>query len=294
MRNLRKLASKLAWYENIIKHIRVKLFGAHQEEESIEVGRAKQSTFLTQLELNFTDGATIGSRLPRHVSHTWIAAHSHFTLMGGYAPGDSKQSPGFLPDNRSRVALTPAALLYLAKNKPKLIPDIPEEGIQDENKASSLAKMMLCLQASWFRVQCVCRLIEGLSGSLLELNTFGHSICALVIYIHWWHKPLDIQQPLIIPPDQDPPLFASMIMGTDLGSTIDGISAVHLPEKSVLVPSALTFLFSPNPYSKSRLLDSLSNALRPLAILAETRSWFVAKSVWHEFLYRSERFSMKI
>lgn len=69
MKNLRKLASKLAWYENIINHIRVKLFGAHQEEKSIEVGCAKQSTFLTQLTLNFTDGATIASRLSQHITY---------------------------------------------------------------------------------------------------------------------------------------------------------------------------------------------------------------------------------
>lgn len=228
------------------------------------------------------------------ISHTWTATHSHFALMGGYTLGDSKQSPGFLPENRSRVALTPAALLYLAENKPELFPDTPKEEIEDKSKASSLAKMIVCLQASWFCVRCVSRLVEGLSISLLELNTFGHSICALIIYMQWWHKPLDIQQPLTIPLDQYPPLFAAMIMSSDLGSTIDGISAIHLPEKSVLVPSALTFLFSPNPYSKSRLLDSLSNALRLLAILAETRSWFVAKSVWYEFLYSSESFSMKI
>lgn len=28
--------------------------------------------------------------------------------------------------------------------------------------------------------------------SLLELNTFGHAVCALLIYLCWWKKPLDI------------------------------------------------------------------------------------------------------
>ena len=28
--------------------------------------------------------------------------------------------------------------------------------------------------------------------SLLELNTFGHAISALLIYFCWWEKPLDI------------------------------------------------------------------------------------------------------
>lgn len=36
---------------------------------------------------------------------------------------------------------------------------------------------------------------ERIPVSLLELNTFGHAICALLIYILWWEKPFEIDYP---------------------------------------------------------------------------------------------------
>lgn len=34
--------------------------------------------------------------------------------------------------------------------------------------------------------------------SLLELNTFGHAICALLIYVLWWDKPFEVDYPKVI------------------------------------------------------------------------------------------------
>lgn len=34
--------------------------------------------------------------------------------------------------------------------------------------------------------------------SLLELNTFGHAVCALFIYILWWEKPTDVDYPTFL------------------------------------------------------------------------------------------------
>jgi len=57
----------------------------------------------------------------------------------------------------------------------------------------------LCLQAIWFCVQCILRGFQGLPITLLELNTLAHSICALVVYVLWWRKPLDVDRPYCIP-----------------------------------------------------------------------------------------------
>lgn len=51
------------------------------------------------------------------------------------------------------------------------------------------------LIASWFCIQCLARFFQGLSISLLEVNTFGHAICTLFIYALWWNKPLDVTEP---------------------------------------------------------------------------------------------------
>lgn len=34
--------------------------------------------------------------------------------------------------------------------------------------------------------------------SLLELNTFGHAVCAVIIYILWWDKPFEVDYPTVV------------------------------------------------------------------------------------------------
>lgn len=36
---------------------------------------------------------------------------------------------------------------------------------------------------------------EHIPISILELNTFGHAICALLIYVLWWEKPFEVDYP---------------------------------------------------------------------------------------------------
>lgn len=36
--------------------------------------------------------------------------------------------------------------------------------------------------------------------SLLELNTFGHAVCALITWLLWWHKPFDLAKTFVIRP----------------------------------------------------------------------------------------------
>jgi hypothetical protein len=132
--------------------------------------------------------------------YAWTNVHSFLTLMGGFAVDTSllhaKQK--YLPGNRERVVLPPPVILYLAEYEPSLIPNISTADIEDKSKASSLAKAIVCVQAAWFCTQCIFRLFEGLSISLLELSTFGHSLCAMLMYVLWWNKPLDIEQPILL------------------------------------------------------------------------------------------------
>lgn len=77
--------------------------------------------------------------------------------------------------------------------------NISKEDLQDKSKASGLAKALVCLQASWFCVQCLVRVGQALPVTLLEINTFAHSICALLVYSLWWDKPLDVEKPTYLP-----------------------------------------------------------------------------------------------
>jgi hypothetical protein len=147
--------------------------------------------------------------------------------MGGFAininlhsenkpPADSDN---FLPQNETRLTLTPEGILFLAEMEPSLIPYISEESIRDKSKASGLAKTLVCLQTIWFCFQCITRLAFHLSICLLELNTFAHAICTLFIYMLWWDKPLDIVEPTLLSANDERarPLLALMCMKSKVG-----------------------------------------------------------------------------
>ena len=129
--------------------------------------------------------------------------HAFYIVMGGYAFDVSKDpEPRIWPRGVDR--LTPNVmtvmncLLSQEKDLRTLLPFLSEAEIWDKSKANGLAKAIVCIQAAWFCTQCVARLGQGMPISLLELNTFAHAICALLVYVLWWSKPLDVQVPSVI------------------------------------------------------------------------------------------------
>jgi len=135
--------------------------------------------------------------------------------MGGTVIDISADTP-FIPEKETLWTLTPSVFIEAVRIRPALFRDLVKAEIQDKSKASNLAKAIVCFQASWFMLQCVSRLAQLLPISLLEvrkllllvvpnipplltraqLNTVAHCICALLIYLLWWEKPLDIDTPL--------------------------------------------------------------------------------------------------
>jgi hypothetical protein len=57
------------------------------------------------------------------------------------------------------------------------------ESINGRSKVDPLAKFVTIIQAMWFCIQFIVRMNQSLPVSLLELNTFAHSLCALISYI---------------------------------------------------------------------------------------------------------------
>ena len=130
--------------------------------------------------------------------HRWTNVHSFYALMGGFAFDTSSAPAKFLPNETTRLTIRPEGLRYIAEHAPALIPDISEEHIRDKSKADGLAKVLVCLQAIWFCVQCIVRVAQSQDISFLEINTSAHAVCALLTYALWWHKPLDIESPSIL------------------------------------------------------------------------------------------------
>ena len=146
--------------------------------------------------------------------HVWTNVHSFYAVMGGFAFDTSESTPSFLPNGRVRLTLNLRGLVYVAEKAPWLLPDLSRDFIKDKSKASGLAKLLVCLQAIWFCVQCILRLAQGYAISLLELNVFGHCVCALLIYALWWNKPLDVEEPTLLSGEEAWGMCALMCMAS--------------------------------------------------------------------------------
>jgi hypothetical protein len=181
----------------------------------------------TPSDVEITSGPVSDDPLTAHHAnnrkHPWTRTHSHFALMGGFVfDADDFQAKSFMPDSHTQLTLTPRALRKLAEVEPMFIPDLSVRTIKDKSKANHLAKALACLQACWFIVQVIGRAATSAPISLLEMNTFLHALCCLIVYLAWWYKPLDIEEPEHIKVDSDKlrKICAWMIMGGKLGAHV--------------------------------------------------------------------------
>jgi hypothetical protein len=90
------------------------------------------------------------------------------------------------------------SFVYIMKQFPDIIPDIPEESITDRAESSSLSKAILIVQVGWFCMNGASRLIQRLPLSLIEVSTAAHAFCALLVYFVWWFKPLNVAEGTVL------------------------------------------------------------------------------------------------
>ena len=89
-------------------------------------------------------------------------------------------------------------LIYIMERFPDIIIDVPEHAILDRAESSSLSKALLIMQVAWFCTNCVSRLVQRLSLSLLEVSTAARAFCTLVVYCVWWSKPKNVAAPTVL------------------------------------------------------------------------------------------------
>jgi hypothetical protein len=68
------------------------------------------------------------------------------------------------------MTLTTPGFLIFTEKFPELVPNISKSHILDKSKANGIAKLLVCIQASWFCAQCISRLAHQLPISLLEVH----------------------------------------------------------------------------------------------------------------------------
>ncbi|KAK3487449.1 uncharacterized protein B0T23DRAFT_206802 [Neurospora hispaniola] len=72
--------------------------------------------------------------------------------------------------------------------------------IEDKSKGALVQKCVVLVQVTWMGIQCIARKAAGYPVSLLELHTFGHVLVAMLLYLCWLKKPLDVRQPVFVNP----------------------------------------------------------------------------------------------
>ena len=121
----------------------------------------------------------------------WSMVHSFFVEMGGYVIERK--------DERN-VTLTAKGVKRLVELGYQL-PRLSEADIQDRSKADPISKVLACVEAAYMIAQVIGRRAADLPITMLEINTLGHVICALIMFAFWFQKPLMIDVPVMVDED---------------------------------------------------------------------------------------------
>ncbi|KAF8249274.1 hypothetical protein K440DRAFT_544157, partial [Wilcoxina mikolae CBS 423.85] len=77
---------------------------------------------------------------------------------------------------------------------------------------------LVCAQTVWMMAQCIARKSNALPITLLEGHTMAHVLCAVFMYGFWWHKPLDVQYPIVL--NLEPELAAEIYYSAPRGDLL--------------------------------------------------------------------------
>ncbi|KAH8757829.1 hypothetical protein F5882DRAFT_444439 [Hyaloscypha sp. PMI_1271] len=152
--------------------------------------------------------------------------HTLFANMGGFQfqlyalsspeQEDTQRNPTS-PDNVSQAEITVRAVdTVVAVDKAMIVEEVSfplnsweelvfcraifpairiptEKEINDLSKADAFTKAFACIQSSWLIIQSIVRVSVGIPITQLELATMAFVVCALTMYLLWWHKPFGVE-----------------------------------------------------------------------------------------------------
>ncbi|KAI5777140.1 hypothetical protein EDC01DRAFT_624397, partial [Geopyxis carbonaria] len=73
-----------------------------------------------------------------------------------------------------------------------------KKAIVDKGKSNNVAKLLSGTQTLWLAIQCISRWKSGMRITLLEIHVLIQVVCTIIIYVSWWNKPFDVNEPLSI------------------------------------------------------------------------------------------------
>ncbi|KAI9512679.1 hypothetical protein F5148DRAFT_973266 [Russula earlei] len=151
-----------------------------------------------------------------HKGEGWTTTHGFFAIMGGFMKYEG---------NRPILVLLPGELNSYSLTGNGDFPRIAKEEIEDKSKGDVISKTLAVLQTGWFVVQCIARGIKGLPVTELELVTVAFATLNFVMFILWWHKPLNVQRGVRVykKRDTDEPIDDGNMEATSLGGFRDAL-----------------------------------------------------------------------
>ncbi|KAJ6449569.1 hypothetical protein C8R45DRAFT_145099 [Mycena sanguinolenta] len=160
--------------------------------------------------------------------------HGMFFCMGGFIS----------PDGHPIATIKQLEDPDLGLELQKAIQNAKKEDIKDKSKGDVLSKGVALLQGLWFILQCLARVHQRLAVTQLEVATLAFAIVNIFIWLLWWNKPLDAQQPIVVGPhtllDSDSQTITpdQLSWGKRVWAAILGFDAnEYHPLSSVSVPS---------------------------------------------------------
>ncbi|GJE96386.1 hypothetical protein PsYK624_125820 [Phanerochaete sordida] len=187
----------LSWLQRLKKRARL---GARQVvPSSWSERREEERILLAETGYGAHTGMPSTANTSNVRQNVWTMTHSYYAAMGGLVL-DASLTPVF--GTEVRLVLSPTILHFLMERVPDIIPDFPIDRIQCWSRSDGLAKLLLVVQLLYFTISCAARLAQNLPLSLLEVWTLAHALGAILVYIAWWRKPLDIAEPTLLAGDR--------------------------------------------------------------------------------------------
>ena len=124
----------------------------------------------------------------------WTMRHAFFANMGGLRLEDGT----FVYSGRRLVELGDFERGFPMD---QLDFETLEDDIIDKSKADILTKLIAVCQIIRFFVGTLVRKLQKLSVSPIEYITCAYVLCALVIYLVWFHKAYDVQESIRLAPN---------------------------------------------------------------------------------------------
>ncbi|KAJ7051399.1 hypothetical protein C8F01DRAFT_1376943 [Mycena amicta] len=157
--------------------------------------------------------------------------HGFFISMGGFVSRSNRQ---------------PIVTSQQLHDVPKYLADIQavrEQDIKDKSKGDALSKGVAVAQQIWFTTQCLARVHQHLPVTQLELVTLAFAVVNVFVSLLWFRKPLDVQEPLMVGPQDSEEAFSGgndnpqkMALGDQIWGSMTGIYPDYNPAASTPVP----------------------------------------------------------